>query len=110
MTVLAVFTAFGGSRLHLAILLLVLQNTVPRGDRDGLTVLVVSAVVAVSVVTAIPLKLNPLFRHPKRKGDNDNFCLHLWELWMLYLNYLFHCGRQKRDNTNAVRMLHQMSV
>ena len=39
--------------------LLLLQNTVLRGSRDGLTVLVVSAVVAVSVVTAKPLKLDP---------------------------------------------------
>ena len=23
---------------------------------------------------------------------------------------LFHCGRQKRDNTSAIKMLHQMSV
>ena len=22
----------------------------------------------------------------------------------------FHCGRQKRDNTSAIKMLHQMSV
>ena len=39
-----------------------------------LTALAVSAVVAVSVVTATPLKLNPPFRHPdkseeKRSGD-----------------------------------------
>ena len=34
MTVLAVF-GFGGSEEHLALLLLVLQNTVPRDDRDG---------------------------------------------------------------------------
>ena len=35
MTVLAVLTVFGGSGEHLALLLLVLQNTVPRDDRDG---------------------------------------------------------------------------
>ena len=29
---------------------------------------------------------------------------------MPHLKYLFHCGRQKRDNTRAVKMLHQMSV
>ena len=28
------FEGFGGSGLHLALLLLVLQNTVPRGRRD----------------------------------------------------------------------------
>ena len=28
-----------------------------------------------------------LLRKPK-KGDNDNFCLHLWELWMPHLKYL----------------------
>ena len=35
MTVLAVLTVFGGSEEHLALLLLVLQNTVPRDDRDS---------------------------------------------------------------------------
>ena len=35
-------------------------------DRDGLAV---SAVVAVSAVTATPLKLKPLFRHPEISGD-----------------------------------------
>ena len=32
-----------------------------------MTVLAASAVVAVLVVTATPLKLNPLFRHPENK-------------------------------------------
>ena len=47
-----------------------------------------------------------------QKSDNDNICLHLWELWMPHLKYLSTvvCGRQKRDNTNAVKILHQMSV
>ena len=58
------FYGFGGSGEHLALLLLVLQNTVPRDDRDALTVSAVSAVVAVSVVTATPLELNPPFRNP----------------------------------------------
>ena len=35
MTVLAVLTVFGGSAKHLALLLLLLENTVPRGSRDG---------------------------------------------------------------------------
>ena len=35
MTVLAVLTGFGGSGERLALLLLVLQNTVPRKDCDG---------------------------------------------------------------------------
>ena len=35
MTVLAVLTVIGGSGEHLALLLLVLQNTVPNDDRDG---------------------------------------------------------------------------
>ena len=68
MTVLAGFDGFGGSGEHLPLLLLVSQTTVPRGNHDGLTVLVVSAVVAVSVVTATgqlpPLNSTPLFRHP----------------------------------------------
>ena len=47
---------------HLALLLPVLQNTVPRRlALTALTVLAVSPVVAVSVVTATPLKLNPPF-------------------------------------------------
>ena len=29
---------------------------------------------------------------------------------MPHLKYLFHCGKQKRDNTSAIEMLHQMSV
>ena len=52
---------------------------------------------------------SPLSRKPQ-KGDNDNFCLHLWELWMPHLKYLLHCGRKKRDNTRAIKMLHQISV
>ena len=28
------------------------------------------------------------------KGDNDIFCLHLWELWMPHLNHLSFCDRQ----------------
>ena len=59
MTVLAVFDGFGGSAKHLALLLLLLENAVARGSRDGFDGLAVSAVVAVSVVTATPLKLNP---------------------------------------------------
>ena len=35
MTVLAVLTVFGGSGEHLALLLLALQNTVPRDGFDG---------------------------------------------------------------------------
>ena len=35
MTVLAVFDGFGGSGEHLALLLLVPQNTVARDDHDG---------------------------------------------------------------------------
>ena len=46
------FDRFGGSGLHLALLLLVLQNSA------------VSAVVAVSVVTATPLIQPPLFHGP----------------------------------------------
>ena len=59
--------SFGGSGEHLALIPLVLPNTQQKGNRGGLTVLavsVVSVVVAVSVVTATPLKLNPPFRHP----------------------------------------------
>ena len=41
--------------------MLVLQKTVPRDDRVGFGGLAVSAVVAVLVVTATPLKLNPPF-------------------------------------------------
>ena len=29
---------------------------------------------------------------------------------MPHLKCLFHCGRQKCDNTSAIKMLHQMSV
>ena len=65
MTVLAVLT------------LLVLENPLPswrlsykiqyqEATVAVLTVLAVSAVVAVSVMTATPLKLNPLFRHPHK--------------------------------------------
>ena len=39
-----------------------------------------------------------VIRNPQ-KGDNDNFCLHPWE-----------SGRQKRDNTSAIKMLHQILV
>ena len=65
MTVLAVLTVFGGSGEHLALLVLVLQNT--GGNVAVLMVLAVSAVMAVSVVTANPpplLNLTPLFRDP----------------------------------------------
>ena len=55
------FDGFGGSGERLALLLLVLQNTVPRTTVVVLTVLAVSVVVAVLVVTATPLKLNPPF-------------------------------------------------
>ena len=61
MTVLAVFDGFGGSGKHLVLLLLVLQIQYQETTVTVLTVLAVSAVVAVSVVTATPLKLNPLF-------------------------------------------------
>ena len=44
---------------HLALLLLVLQNTVPRGSRDGFDGS--GSLGALSVVTATPLKLNPPF-------------------------------------------------
>ena len=36
MTVLAVLTVSAGSGEHLALLLIILQNTVPRGNHDGL--------------------------------------------------------------------------
>ena len=49
------FDGSGGSGEHLALVLLVLQNTGRTGNRDG------SAIMAVSVVTATPLKLNPPF-------------------------------------------------
>ena len=55
------FKCFGGSAEHLVLLSLILQMTVPRGSGGGLTVLAVSAVMAVSVMTATPLKLNPPF-------------------------------------------------
>ena len=61
---LAVLTGLTVLESTLALLLLVLQNTVPRDSRDCLMVLAVSAVVAVvavPVVTATPLKLNPPF-------------------------------------------------
>ena len=64
-TVFGSFDGFGGSGKHLALSLLVLQNTVPRGSHDGFDGL---AVVAVPVMTATPLKLNPLFRHPESFG------------------------------------------
>ena len=44
-----------------------------------------------------------------QKGDNENVCLHLWELWMPHLQSLSTVA-DRRDNTNAVKMLHQMSV
>ena len=50
MTVLAVLES------TLPLLLLVLQNTVPRGNRDSFDGCSGSAVVAVSVVMATPLK------------------------------------------------------
>ena len=64
-----------------------------------------------------PKKGNPSTTDPTpqkfpsdEKGDNDNFSLHLWELWMPHLQYLFHCGSQKGDNISAIKMLHQMPV
>ena len=29
---------------------------------------------------------------------------------MPHLKCLFHCGRQKRDNTNTIKLLHQVSI
>ena len=52
------FDGFGGSGEHLALLFIILQNTVPEATATLLTVLAVSAVVVVPVVTHIPLKLN----------------------------------------------------
>ena len=46
----------------------------------------------------------------RQKDDNDNVCLHLWELQMSHLKYLLHCGRQKHDNTSATKMLHRMHI
>ena len=51
-----------------------------------------------------------IFIGKPQKRDHDNFCLHLWELWMPHLKHLFHCYRQKRHNISAIKMLHQMSV
>ena len=61
MTDLAVLTGFGGSGEHLALLLLVLRIQYNEATVAVLTVLVVSAVMAVSVMTATPLKVNPPF-------------------------------------------------
>ena len=52
------FDGFGGSGEHLALLLLALHR---QCQETTITVLAVSAVVAVSVVMATPLKLNPPF-------------------------------------------------
>ena len=49
------FDGFGGSGVHLTLLLLVLQNTGQEATVTGL------AVMTVSVMTATPLKLNPPF-------------------------------------------------
>ena len=49
---------FGGFGKHLALLLLVLQNTVPRGSRDGFDGF---GGCGTFDVTATPLKLNPPF-------------------------------------------------
>ena len=49
------------------------------------------------------------FGMKNQKGDNDNVCLHPWELQMPHVKRLFHFARQKRDNTSAVKMLHQIS-
>ena len=54
------FHGFGGSGKHLALLLLVLQVQDKEATVTVLTVLAASAV----SVTATPLKLKPLFRHP----------------------------------------------
>ena len=53
------------------------------------------------------------YDHDKRKpqkGVHDNFCLHLWDLWMPHLKCLFHYSRQKCYNTKAIETLHLMSV
>ena len=55
-------------------------------------------------------KMNCKIRHKSpdnkkpQRGDNANFCLHLWEFWMPHLKYLFHSGRRKRDNRNAIKI------
>ena len=56
---------FGGSGEHLALLLLGLQNTL----QAAMTVL---TVLAVSVVMASPLKLNPLFPTSSKRRSNDH--------------------------------------
>ena len=55
---LGVCPSFGGSGEHLTLLLLVLQT---QHNEATVAVLTVSAVMAVSVMTAPPLKLNPAF-------------------------------------------------
>ena len=52
------FDGFGSSGEQVALLLIILQNTVPRGNHDGFDGF---GGVAVSVVTATPRKLNPSF-------------------------------------------------
>ena len=59
------YDSFGGlDGFGLALVSIVLQNTGAGGNRDGFHGFGVSAVRAVSVVTANPLKLNHPFRHP----------------------------------------------
>ena len=58
-SVLAVWRVFGGSGEDLALLLLVLHKV--QCQESTVAVLTVLAVVAVPVVTATPLKLNPPF-------------------------------------------------
>ena len=58
------FDCCGGSGEYLALLLLLLQLQDKEATVTALTVWPVSVVLAVSVITATPLKLNPSFRHP----------------------------------------------
>ena len=70
MKVLAVLTVFCGPGKHLALLLLVLQNTVPRGSLDGFGGFGGCGGFGRD---AYPLNSTPLFRHPEHK-DNDRRC------------------------------------
>ena len=63
------FDSFGGSGKHLALLLLLLQI---QCQEAAVTVLTVSAVVAVSVVTATLLNSTPLFRDPDNRKFAEN--------------------------------------
>ena len=56
------------------------------------------------LATRRPENIETIFQNQKirrpQQVNNDNFCLHLWELWMSHPKYPFHCGKHKRDKHN----------